>query len=72
MLEVYTWEPNANSGKPLLCLEEKAVPFVYHYIGMGQREQFKIPLPERPRGWTASPRAGRFVGRWVRTVSARP
>ncbi|HTW38433.1 MAG TPA: glutathione S-transferase family protein [Steroidobacteraceae bacterium] len=39
MLEVYTWEPNANSGKPLLMLKEKGVDFVYHYIDMGKREQ---------------------------------
>jgi GST-like protein len=37
-VEVYTWEPNANSGKPLLCLHEKGVPFVHHYIDMGVRE----------------------------------
>lgn len=40
MLEVYTWEPNANSGKPLLCLHEKQVPFTHHYIDMGKLEQF--------------------------------
>ena len=40
MLEVYTWEPNANSGKPLFCLKEKRVPFIYHYIDMGKREHF--------------------------------
>ena len=39
MLEVYTWEPNANSGKPLLTLKEKGVDFVYHFIDMGKREQ---------------------------------
>jgi GSH-dependent disulfide-bond oxidoreductase len=39
MLEVYTWEPNANSGKPLLMLEEKGVKFEYHYVDMGKREQ---------------------------------
>lgn len=39
MLEVYTWEPNANSGKPLLCLAEKGVEFVYHYIDMGAFQQ---------------------------------
>lgn len=39
MLEVYTWEPNANSGKPLLTLKEKGVEFVYHYIDMGVRQQ---------------------------------
>jgi glutathione S-transferase len=39
MLDVYTWEPNANSGKPLLMLSEKGAPFEYHYIDMGKREQ---------------------------------
>jgi glutathione S-transferase/GST-like protein len=38
MLDVYTWEPNANSGKPLFCLHEKGVPFTYHYIDMGAHE----------------------------------
>ncbi len=40
MLDVYTWEPNANSGKPLFCLTEKQVPFIHHYIDMGHYEQF--------------------------------
>jgi glutathione S-transferase/GST-like protein len=35
VLEVHTWEPNANSGKPLFCLHEKGVPFTYHYVDMG-------------------------------------
>ena len=39
MIEVYTWEPNANSGKPLLLLKEKGAEFTYHYINMGAREQ---------------------------------
>ena len=38
MLEVYTWQPNANSGKPLFCLHEKQVPFTYHYVDMAIRE----------------------------------
>lgn len=38
MLDVYTWEPNANSGKPLFCLHEKGVPFTYHYIDIGAHE----------------------------------
>src|SRR3569623_31977 len=38
MLDVYSWEPNANSGKPLCCLHEKGVEFTYHYIDMGARE----------------------------------
>jgi GST-like protein len=37
-VEVYTWEPNANSGKPLLCLHEKQVPFDHRYVDLGQRE----------------------------------
>ena len=39
MIEVYTWEPNANSGKPLLMLKEKGAEFRYHYIDMTRREQ---------------------------------
>jgi glutathione S-transferase/GST-like protein len=37
-VEVYTWEPDANSGKPLLCLHEKQVPFVHQYVDIGARE----------------------------------
>lgn len=40
MLEVHTWEPNANSGKPLFCLQEKGVPFTHHYVDMGAHEHF--------------------------------
>jgi glutathione S-transferase/GST-like protein len=39
-VEVHTWEPNANSGKPLLTLHEKGVEFVHHYVDMGVREHF--------------------------------
>jgi hypothetical protein len=46
MLEVYTCQPNANSGKALFCLHEKGVPFTYRYIDMGKREHFS---PEQPR-----------------------
>jgi glutathione S-transferase/GST-like protein len=35
MIEVFAWEPNANSGKPLLCLHEKGVPFTDLYIDIG-------------------------------------
>jgi hypothetical protein len=34
MLEVHTWEPNANSGKPPFSLKEKGAPFAYHSIDM--------------------------------------
>lgn len=39
MLDVYTWEPNANAGKPLLALKEKGVEFTYHYVDLAKREQ---------------------------------
>jgi glutathione S-transferase/GST-like protein len=42
MLEVYSWQPNANSGKPLFCLHEKGVPLAHHYVDMGKRELFSL------------------------------
>jgi glutathione S-transferase/GST-like protein len=38
---LYHWEPNANSGKPMLALMEKGVPFDSHYIDMLQFDQHK-------------------------------
>ena len=38
-LTVHTWEPNANSGKPLFLLKEKGAEFDYHFINMGALEQ---------------------------------
>jgi glutathione S-transferase/GST-like protein len=41
MSEVFTlyhWEPNANSGKPILTLKEKGAPFVSHFIDMTKFE----------------------------------
>jgi GSH-dependent disulfide-bond oxidoreductase len=38
---LYHWEPNANSGKPMLALMEKGVPFNSHYIDMLQFDQHK-------------------------------
>ena len=38
-VQVYTWEPNSNSGKPLFALAEKGVPFDYHYISLPDFEQ---------------------------------
>lgn len=29
VIQVHAWKPNANSGKPLLCLDEKGVPLVH-------------------------------------------
>ncbi len=39
MLEVYTWEVNSNSGKPLIFMTEKGVEFDFHYIDITKFEQ---------------------------------
>lgn len=41
MLDIYHWEPNANSGKPLLAALEKGVEFQSHYIDMLAFDQHK-------------------------------
>ena len=33
-IKLYHWEPNANSGKPMLALFEKGVPFASHYLDL--------------------------------------
>ena len=38
---LYHWEPNANSGKPMLALAEKGVAFASHYIDMLEFDQHK-------------------------------
>src|SRR5436190_18971416 len=32
--QVWTWEPNSNSGKPLFALCQRGVAFDFHYINM--------------------------------------
>ena len=39
MLTIYHWEPNANSGKPLLAALEKGVQFESRYVDMLAFEQ---------------------------------
>jgi glutathione S-transferase len=39
MLTIYHWEPNANSGKPMLAALEKGVEFESRYIDMLSFEQ---------------------------------
>jgi glutathione S-transferase/GST-like protein len=34
MITLYHWEPNANSGKPMLALKEKGVEFESHYLDL--------------------------------------
>ncbi|NBC36560.1 glutathione S-transferase family protein [Novosphingobium sp. FSY-8] len=40
-ITLYHWEPNANSGKPMLALMEKGVAFDSHYIDMLNFDQHK-------------------------------
>ncbi|HWU02639.1 MAG TPA: glutathione S-transferase family protein [Novosphingobium sp.] len=40
-ITLYHWEPNANSGKPMLALMEKGVAFNSHYIDMLNFDQHK-------------------------------
>lgn len=32
--QLYTWDPNSNSGKPIFVLMEKVVDFDYHYVDL--------------------------------------
>ncbi|HUJ46913.1 MAG TPA: glutathione S-transferase family protein [Rhizomicrobium sp.] len=41
MLTLYHWEPNANSGKPMLALKEKGVDFQSHYLDLLNFDQHK-------------------------------
>ena len=36
---LYHWEPNANSGKPMLTLAEKGVPYESHYLDLLKFDQ---------------------------------
>jgi hypothetical protein len=38
---LYHWEPNANSGKPMLTLAEKGVAYHSHYLDLLQFDQHK-------------------------------
>jgi len=39
--KLYHWEPNANSGKPMLTLAEKGVAFESHYLDLLNFDQHK-------------------------------
>ncbi|HEY3808417.1 MAG TPA: glutathione S-transferase family protein [Steroidobacteraceae bacterium] len=41
LVTLYHWEPNANSGKPMLALMEKGVPFHSHYLDLLNFDQHK-------------------------------
>jgi glutathione S-transferase/GST-like protein len=39
MLELYHWEPNLNSGEPIIALKEKGIDFTSHYVDVQKFEQ---------------------------------
>lgn len=41
MLELYHWEPNGSALKPLIALNEKALPFKSHYVDVPAFEQYQ-------------------------------
>jgi len=41
MITLYHWEPNANSGKPMLTLAEKGVAYDSHYLDLLAFDQHK-------------------------------
>ena len=40
-VKLYHWEPNANSGKPIIALIEKGVDFESHYTDLLEFDQHK-------------------------------
>lgn len=40
MLELYHWEPNAESAKAMICLKEKGIEFTSRYIDILELEQY--------------------------------
>lgn len=41
MLELYHWEPNGSAFKTLICLHEKGLEFVSHYVDLLAFEQYQ-------------------------------
>ena len=51
MLELYHWEPTANSAEPLICLEEKQASYRAHYVNLLAFEQHRPAFLElNPQG----------------------
>lgn len=43
MLELYHWEPNTSSLKPLVVLHEKGLDFTSRYVDFSRFEQYALP-----------------------------
>jgi glutathione S-transferase len=41
MLELYHWEPNGSALKTLVCLHEKQLDFVSHYVDLLAFEHYR-------------------------------
>ena len=54
MIELYHWEPTSNSGEVLICLKEKGIDFVGHYVDVLAGEQFSAEIL-RLNGWGQVP-----------------
>jgi GSH-dependent disulfide-bond oxidoreductase len=61
-LTLYHWEPNANSGKPMLALMEKGVAFNSHYLDLLNFDQHRPEyLAINPQGTIPAMRHGKLV-----------
>lgn len=50
-LDLYHWEPTTNSVELLICLKEKGIPFISHYVDLLAFEQHQPRFLElNPRG----------------------
>ncbi len=59
---LYHWEPNANSGKPMLALMEKGVAFNSHYLDLLNFDQHRPEyLAVNPQGTIPAMRHGTLV-----------
>jgi glutathione S-transferase/GST-like protein len=59
---LYHWEPNANSGKPMLALMEKGVAFSSHYLDLLGFDQHKPEyLAVNPQGTIPAMKHGNLV-----------
>src|SRR5437763_8904166 len=59
---LYHWEPNANSGKPMLALMEKGVAFVSQYLDLLNFDQHKPGyLAINPQGTIPAMKHGSLV-----------
>ena len=54
MIELYHFEPTSNSGEVLICLKEKGIDFVGHYVDVLAGEQFAPAFLAR-NGWGQVP-----------------